>query len=508
MPSSPMPRFVGLFPLGGGLLPSGVLLGLLLLGACTVPSADDSIAAVRDPAPGSSGPTQIEGADGPLSPGETKALLVSIESDADAGSILTRHLAIEEQVAGTPLTADNKITVLQDGAETFRAIAAAIRGAEDHINLEYYTIEDVSLPDAAGGTVQLADLLIERRRAGVAVNILYDDYGSSDTPAEVFARLEAAGVKLLAYHPIAPTNPENVLTLNARDHRKILVADGRVAVVGGVNLSKSYESKSPGGDDDDEAAEAAAEAAEEGEEGEAALALTEPLPEDWRDTAIQLEGPVVAQVQELFRDHWRTEQGPALDESGFFPALAAEGDEVVRIIGSAPDEEIPRYYVALISALRGAEARAWISAAYFVPTPEQLEELIAASQRGVDVRLLLADRSDSQDAIAAAQSHYSDLLDAGIRIFETQDVVMHAKTVVIDGVWSAIGSSNFDFRSVVHNAEVEAIVLGAATGSALERIFEQGMAIATEIDAEAWEDERSFPERLRGFFSRRFEWLL
>ncbi|MBL8709498.1 MAG: hypothetical protein JNL25_09910 [Rhodospirillaceae bacterium] len=474
-----------------------------------MPSADDSIAAVSDPAPAGSagpgvallGPTQIEGADGPLSPSETKALLVGIESDADAGSILTRHLAIEEKVAGTPLTADNKITVLQDGAETFRAIAAAIRGAEDHINLEYYTIEDVTLPGPAGGTVQLADLLIERRQAGVAVNILYDDYGSSDTPAEVFARLEAAGARLLAYHPIAPINPENVLTLNARDHRKILVADGRVAVVGGVNLSKSYESKSPGSDDDDDEAAEAAEKA-------APLALTEPLPKDWRDTAIQLEGPVVAQVQELFRDHWRTEQGPALDESGFFPALAAEGDEVVRIIGSAPDEEIPRYYVALISALRGAEARAWISAAYFVPTPEQLEELIAASQRGVDVRLLLADRSDSQDAIAAAQSHYSDLLDAGIRIFETQDVVMHAKTVVIDGVWSAIGSSNFDFRSVVHNAEVEAIVLGAATGSALERIFEQGMAIATEIDAEAWEDERSFSERLRGFFSRRFEWLL
>ena len=164
--------------------------------------------------------------------------------------------------------------------------------------------------------------------------------------------------------------------------------------------------------------------------------------------------------------------------------------------------------MTLISALRNAEARAWISAAYFVPTPEQKEELIAAAKRGVDVRLLLTDYSDSQDALEVARTHYGDLLEAGVKIYETNNVVMHAKTVVIDSVWSAIGSSNFDHRSVLFNDEVEAIVLGAETAGELEKIFTDGMKISTRIDARTWEDNRSLPERFRGFFSRTLESLL
>ena len=127
--------------------------------------------------------------------------------------------------------------------------------------------------------------------------------------------------------------------------------------------------------------------------------------------------------------------------------------------------------MTLISSLRNAEERAWISAAYFVPTPEQKETLIDAARRGVDVRLLLAGNSDSPEAIAVARTHYGDLLKAGIRIYETHDVVIHAKTVVVDGVWSAVGSSNFDYRSVLFNDEVDAIVLGADTARELETVF-------------------------------------
>ncbi|MBI2255284.1 MAG: cardiolipin synthase B [Proteobacteria bacterium] len=458
----------------------------LLLAACAVPDADRAI----QQAPAQ--PTQIEAARGPLSVAESRRLLARIGGSRPE-DILRRHLAIEEAVTGSPLTADNKVTVLHDGPETFRAIASTIKGAKRSLNLEYYAIEDVRL-DVEGP--HLRQLLIEKVRQGVAVNILYDGYGSSGTPPDFFATLEKAGVKLLAYHPLGP-NPVDTLEINDRDHRKILVADGRVGIVGGVNLSKSYESKSPGSDRDEPIVK------------KAPMAPADPLANaEWRDTAIRIEGPAVLELQSLFRDHWRREKGPKIDETGFFPETSSKGHDVVRIIGSSPDDEIPRYYVTLISALRNAESRAWISAAYFVPTPEQEEALMAATARGVDVRLLLAGDSDSPPAIEAARARYADLLGAGIRIFETHGIVLHAKSATIDGVWSAVGSSNFDHRSVLYNDEVDAIVLGAKTARELETIFTEGMRIATEIDPATWEDTRGLPERMKGFFVGLWEQLL
>ena len=210
----------------------------------------------------------------------------------------------------------------------------------------------------------------------------------------------------------------------------------------------------------------------------------------------------------MFREHWQSQNGEPLPPALPAPKSDAKGNQVVRIIGSTPDEDMPRYYVTLISALRNAEAKVWVSASYFVPTPEEKEELIAAAERGVDVRLLLAGSSDSQEAVAAAQTHYTDLLEARVKIYEVKDEVLHSKSVVIDGVWSAVGSSNFDHRSVLYNDEVDAIVLGAETAAELEKIFEEGMQTATQIDREAWEASRPFGERFRGFFARMWEHLL
>jgi cardiolipin synthase len=297
-----------------------------------------------------------------------------------------------------------------------------------------------------------------------------------------------------------------------------------VGVVGGVNLSKSYESKSPGSgsDGDDEEAASAPPAGNpppnqsktglgkpgQAANGDAPFIGGEPLPDEWHDTSIRISGPAATELQKLFRKHWESENGPALKPPTPAPQTATAGNQVVRIIGSTPDEEIPRYYVTLISALRNAEQRAWVSAAYFVPTPEEKEELIAAAERGVDVRLMLAGNSDSKQAVAAAQTHYTDFLDAGVKIYEVKNVVLHSKTVAIDGVWSAIGSSNFDHRSVLYNDEVDAIVLGAETATELEKIFEEGMRTAEQIDPETWEDTRPFGDRVEGFFMRMIENLL
>jgi cardiolipin synthase len=509
-------------PIFNAVPPVATALMLCLLGACAaVPDADKAIetAAATDAAK-----PRIERALRPLTTEESRALIAKLAIQADGTEILQRHLAIEEAVAGSPLTADNSVLVLRDGPETFQVVADIIRGAKHDLDLEYYTIEDVTMPDGKGGNTTLLNLLLEKRRQGVEVNILYDSYGSSDTPAEFFDRLADAGARLLEYHPIAPTNPGNVLTLNNRNHRKILVADGVVGVVGGVNLSKSYESKSPGSgsDGDDEEAASAPPAGNpppnqsktglgkpgQAANGDAPFIGGEPLPDEWHDTSIRISGPAATELQKLFLKHWESENGPALKPPTPAPQTATAGNQVVRIIGSTPDEEIPRYYVTLISALRNAEQRAWVSAAYFVPTPEEKEELIAAAERGVDVRLMLAGNSDSKQAVAAAQTHYTDFLDAGVKIYEVKNVVLHSKTVAIDGVWSAIGSSNFDHRSVLYNDEVDAIVLGAETATELEKIFEEGMRTAEQIDPETWEDTRPFGDRVEGFFMRMIENLL
>lgn len=510
----------------GAVIPRGIIVAgllVLMLGACAVRRVDDSIADA-----GAQPVGRVADAGGPLSYGESKAILARLNVEAEGSDILRRHLAIEEAVADAPLTSDNKVDILRDGPETFAAIAAAIASAQRTLELEYYTIEDVALPGPSGGEVLLSDLLLDRCRAGVMVSIIYDSYGSSDTPAAFFDILAAAGARLLPYHPLTPTNPANLLTLNDRDHRKILVADGGVAVVGGVNLSRTYESKSPGSDDaredeeerQEDEAEKLKEAEADGSRDAAtipsdvigavgdAIGLAPVLPETWRDTAIRIEGPAAVELQALFWTHWREEAGDSPPPGQVTPVAAATGHEIVRIIGSSPKDEISRFYVTLISSLRNAEERAWISAAYFVPTPEQKETLIDAARRGVDVRLLLAGSSDSPDAVAAARTHYGDLLEAGIRIYETHEVVMHAKTVVVDGVWSAVGSSNFDYRSVLFNDEVDAIVLGADTARELEAVFNEGIADAIEIDLATWEAERDLGDRIKGTFSRLWENLL
>ncbi|HET6158247.1 MAG TPA: phospholipase D-like domain-containing protein [Dongiaceae bacterium] len=464
---------------GPGKCRSYAALALVLLiatGCATVPDADEDIA---EAAATSSPRSTILGADGPLTIAESHRLLSRVAKDASQDALLQRHLAIEQAVARTPLTAGNKTELLRDGNGTFAAIFTAIRGARHHVNLEYYTLEDVTYDGE-----RLGDLLIAKRQAGVAVNIIYDSYGSSDTPSKFFARLKKAGVNLLSFHPVNPLEAAaSGYSPNDRNHRKIMIVDGRVAVIGGVNLATYYQSKAPG--------------KETGSK----------RPEAWRDLSIRIEGPAVEQLQGLFLGHWRSERGPKLDQSDFFPKLPARNGEIVRIIGSSPQQDVSRYYVTLISAIRNAERRIWLTTAYFVPTFEEKVELQAAAERGVDVRLILPAVSDASQAIAIARSHYSDLLESGARIFEIDNVTLHSKAVTIDGVWSAIGSSNFDHRSVLFNDEVDAIVLGNETADALEKIFEEDQGTAKEIKLEEWR-RRPLIERVGDFFQRGWQYLM
>lgn len=428
----------------------------LLLAACAaVPKVNDT------PSPEAA---HIVGTRGPLTAQQSRALLDRIAPEPGDAGILKRHTAIEEAVAETPLVAGNATRILIDGRETFPAMFAAMRAARTSINLEYYILEDV-MSDG----MHLSDLLVSKRRQGVAVNVIYDSFGSGATPRDFFRRLRDAGVQIVDYNPLNP------VTFNFRDHRKILVVDGEKAIVGGINLSTSYQTLAGSGG-----------------------AGGKPAPY-WRDTDLQIEGPVVSQLQDLFFKHWQQQKGPALDRQQYYPAVAPKGHEVIRIVGSSPDDQEPQFYVTLLSAIRNAEKNVWLSAAYFVPTDQEEQDLIAAARRGIDVRLLLPSDSDSKMALAVGRSHYGYLLEAGVKIYEVQNEVLHSKSASIDGVWTAIGSSNFDPRSVVFNDEVDAIVLGSGTATEFERMFQMDLSKAKPIDREEWR-RRPLGQRLLELF--------
>lgn len=457
-----------------------VSLCIVLLAACaTVPdvAVSNGDVAGQNPLPA------IVGSRGPLSAAQSNAVIDHFDwaSPGDAET-LRRHLEIEAAAAEPPLVTGNRIQLLYDGPESFHAIFAAITGAHHTINIESFILEDV-----VDGSQSLGDLLVAKRLAGVAVNVIYDSFGASATPAAFFSRLRQAGVSLVAFNPLNPLVTRVVYAPDHRDHRKLLVVDGEVAILGGVNLSHDYQSR-PGGRPQPPVHTAPG------------IAVAMP----WRDTDLRIVGPAVGELQTLFLDHWQQQNGPALPRAGYFPPLRTAGSEVVRIIGSTPDNTIPQFYATLLLAIHAAQSSISITAAYFVPTPQEMDALAIAAQRGVRVRLLLADVSDSDRAIDIAHAHYDDLLAAGVVIHETHGLVLHAKTVVVDMVWSAIGSSNFDHRSVVFNDEVDAIVLGRATGTALERMFDHDQANATLIDRATWA-QRPLGQRLRETVSRLWE---
>ena len=444
-----------------------VLLALVagLAGCASPPNFNRIAARTPDEAP------RLHGARGPLSAAQSRAILDRLRRENPNSDVLQRHLAFEEAISNTPLTVGNKVTLLRDGQASFQAIFKAIEGARNHINLEYYTFENVE-----EGGQHVVDLLVAKQQAGVQVNLIYDAIGSSGTPAAVFDRMRAAGIKLLDFHPLS-----DVADINDRDHRKILVVDGTTGIVGGVNLSKVYSSNILKFDPDDQG-------------------TNNTPPERWRDTDIEIQGPAVADLERLFLTHWRQQNGGPLNQAAFFPPQHPYDAQVVHIVGSTPGHDQPHFYVTLLSAMRNAERRIWVTAAYFVPTHAEMRLLRNAARRGVDVRLLLPSRSDSDLALDVGRSHYVALLKAGVKIYELQGEILHSKTATIDGVWSVVGSSNFDGRSVLFNDEVDAVVLGRETAAQLEAAFREDFKQSKQITLKAWED-RPFGERMKEFWS-------
>ncbi|MBP0598630.1 cardiolipin synthase [Herbaspirillum sp. LeCh32-8] len=449
------------------------LLALILL--CTLLAGCGSLPTiVPDMDTQSARSIEMKGGRGVLSEQQTKGILDKLRQQNADNTLLDRHLAVEGAVTGSPLVTGNKVTLLIDGPATYASMTQAIQAARYHINMETYIMED----DEVGR--QFSDMLIGMQKKGVQVNLMYDSVGAINTPRAFFQPMIDAGVKVLEYNPLNPTQTRKDWAVNQRDHRKLLVVDGKIAFVGGINISSVYSSGSFG------KRKRKPELDADGDK----------IP--WRDTQVRIDGPVALEFQKLFIDTWNKQRGPDLGKHNYFPKVAAAGSEIVRAIGSSPDDPYSVIYATFISAIHHAESSIYLTNAYFVPDPQLRDALKSAAKRGVDVRLLLPSKSDSSLVLYASRSFYQELLEAGVRIYERQDALLHSKTAIIDGVWSTVGSTNLDWRSFVFNQEINAVILSPQFGVQMKNMFDRDLGASKEITREEWE-ARPVSERMKEF---------
>ncbi|MBI2931875.1 MAG: cardiolipin synthase ClsB [Planctomycetes bacterium] len=353
------------------------------------------------------------------------------------------------------LRSGNGVRLLRDGAEAYPRMLETIEAARETVFLEMYTFAE----DAIGRRFMRA--LVERAKAGVDVRVMYDALGSRGTSREFFGALRAEGVRVLEFQPLS--RGFRGFRFRRRDHRKCLVVDTRVAFVGGLNISREYAAPADGG-------------------------------LGWRDTQIEIEGPIVFELAGMFLELWSRERLKDALPLRPPPEARAGGAPMLMLSSQRFRDrwEIARHYR---TAIRRAKERIWIANAYFLPSARFRRALKNAAARGVDVRLLVPGKSDFAPVLYAAQRLFAAYLKWGIRVFEWPGQMMHAKTAVIDGRWSTVGSYNIDHLSLVHNYELTAVVVDAAFGGQMEAMFERDFARCREIRPEGW-GKRPWSRRL------------
>jgi cardiolipin synthase A/B len=401
---------------------------------------------------------QIVSSKGLLSPQKSKAIMDRLKSSAKPTDLLDRFIAVVESVTDSPLTKGNKVTMLADGQAAYAAMFKAIQNAKYHINLETFIIED----DDVGR--KFTDLLQQKQAEGVQVNLIFDSVGSYSTPAPFFQRLRDKGIHVVEFNPVNPMKAHGHWLLEHPDHRKILVVDGKVAIAGGINISAVYSSRLSG----------------------RRHAKGAPLPV--RDTDVQIEGPAVAEFQKLFLDTWQKQNGAKLSEQDYFPTPKEEGNALVRVVGSTPGQSNRLTFVVYVFAITFAEHSIHLTNAYLIPDNQILDAFTDAAKRGVDVKIIVPSTSDSSTAMHAMRYNYTELLKAGVKIYERRNAWLHAKTAVIDGVWSTVGSTNLDFWSLLSDDEVNTVVLSHEFAVEMEKMFARDLAESDQIQWDTWKN--------------------
>lgn len=362
----------------------------------------------------------------------------------------------------------NQVRLLRGGRETFPAMLAAIDRAEHSVCLETYILRD----DDTGQ--RFAEALGARARAGVAVRLIYDAVGGLSLSRAYLRGLRESGVEVLEFHPIKPWKGR--FNLNQRDHRKILVVDHLVAFTGGINISDHYAAESDGG-------------------------------HGWHDAHCELRGPVVNDLERLFRRVWVREGGAFFHVPAYDSASEIEGGCLARVLDNRKGRRRRKIRRAYLHAINRARERIYIMNAYFLPDRGLRRALRRAVQRGARVRVIVPEKSDVAVALYASEYIYGKLIRAGIEFLIWPDKMMHAKIAVIDSAWSAIGSYNLDNRSLHYNLEVLVEILDPGFGALMNDHFERDAERCSLLTYESWQS-RPWWKKLLSWMAFRFRrWL-
>ncbi len=371
-----------------------------------------------------------------------------------------------EAYTAAPVVGGNAVDLLLNGDMIFPAKLAAIRSARRTITYTQYVYEGGAIARA------LVEAFAERCRAGVRAHILLDGFGSLAMPAEYREVMKQAGCEVATFRPLSPLallSPFGLGRDNKRNHRRILVVDGRVGFTGGSGVSQKWmgDGRTDG---------------------------------QWRDTDVRVEGPVVEFLQGAFAENWLETTGNVLGGEDYFPKLSPQGPVVAQVVRSSPAGGSFAMYTMFLVAMSSARRSIYITNPYFLPDDRMIQALTAARGRGVRVVLLLPGAIDNNLVRQVSRAKFGELLKAGIEIHEYRAGLLHAKTMAIDGGWATIGSTNLDNRSFALNDELNLVVYNREVVSRLEKIFTEDLAYSRKIDDQQWR-ERGPVARLLGLLS-------
>lgn len=366
------------------------------------------------------------------------------------------------------LTGQNRVNILNDGEETFKEIYKALRKAKEHIHLEYYIIENGELAS------ELHEILIERANAGVEIRIIYDGVGSWKLSQEYIDSLREVGVKIHAFLPVR--FPILTSRINYRNHRKIIVIDGKTAFVGGLNFADRYKNGIPdiGG---------------------------------WRDTHLKIVGEAASSLQIVFLIDWYFVRQEVLLDEKYRPNFKVKERCLIQIVSSGADSDWASILQAYFSAITSAKQNVYISSPYFMPNESILMALKTAAMSGIDIRVLIPNKSDSKMTFYGTLSYIEELLEAGVRIYFYKKGFNHSKIMMVDDVISTVGTANMDIRSFEQNFEVNALIYDEKASLELRDRFLKDLDNSTEIDLKSWE-KRSKGQKIKESLARIFTPLL